>query len=231
MKRKILITLASSALLLATLTLLVPKQGNKLITSNPKKDSSIETLANLDEINPVSKSPLIVSTFDWAFDVSDKSVLYNETDLLVKGKFIKSNEVVMPFEPNVLYTKYTFKIDLAYKGEAQKNQQIDVLISGGEIKVKDYIKLLEKNAPQYLNFKNGGSYYDKDKNETIYQNYGTNPVINNGQDVLLYLNHIDTDNLYTLTALHHGYKEITNGIVKSITDDGTPDFNINEIDK
>ena len=230
MKKFFLITLVISTFLLTTAKVLLPKQDNKIVATNQNIVDSIELSSNPEKINPISESPLIISTFDWEFPVEDKSSLYNETDLLVKGKFIKSGEVVMPFEPNILYTKYTFKIDECYKGESQKNQQIEVLISGGSIKVKDYIQLLEENAPQYLYFKNGGSYYDIDKNKIIYQNFGTNPIVNNGKDILLYLNHI-TDNLYTLTALHHGYKEIDNGIVKSITDDGTPDFNINDVAK
>lgn len=234
MKKKII---SSVVVLVAIVGLLLFK-----VTGLTNKEPVNIVIPQTQEVQAIDKEPQIGIQADWMFDVSSEDELSNFSEIIVSGKFIKKAEVIMPFDNGMLYTKYTFKVDRAFKGNNEKNQQIEVVVPGGEIKVQDYIKLLEEKTPQLLEFKSGKNesgkgnnpeyknYYDMDKNKIIYQNYGTNPDIKNGKTMLLYLVYNDVIGMNSIGAVTHGYKEIEHGKAKSINDlEATPEYPIDEI--
>jgi len=217
---------------------------NNRIAPNENKEAALvnESLevAQMEEFNPLSEHPMARMLADWVFDVTNKDELYEYSDIVVKGNFIKRGEVAMPFQDAMIYTEYIFEINKSYKGNFQETEEIEVLIPGGAIKVQEYISLLEEKAPQKLYFKpikeelGGGniepnSYYEMEQEEMIYNNYGTNPVLNANKEVLLYLNYNDISNEYMVAAITNGYKEIKDGKAYSVNDEYMPIFSIDYV--
>ena len=208
-------------------------EANNLFLNN--NTGEYEYLDIEEKIKESTKNIIDMRTyFTLTKDIKDINVLAEDTELIVLAEVEKINGVTNYCEKideyTMVFTLGELKINQVIKGDKNISKNIPFKTSGGLISLFEYEKGLEEAQKN----KEGSIYttYTKEekKNTFLDVQYGNSIELEEGKEYLLFLNYSDNYEMYSVTGLGYGARELDRTTMK-IKNNDTNTFENNDLKK